>query len=95
MKIFSERETVGTTATKIFQCKVSELQHVEVYAVGAMEIGLGGVTTGKGIPLIASESRSWSHLDFRKDNKALQDSEFILYAVAAAGTTAHVFGVRT
>lgn len=94
MKTFSERETVGTTSTKIFQCKISELQHVEVYAVGALEIGLGGVTTGKGIPLAAGESRSWSHLDFRKDLKDIQDNEFTLYAVSAAGTTAHIFGVR-
>lgn len=94
MKTFSSRETVGTTATKIFQCRISELQHVEVYAVGALEIGLGGVTTGKGIPLTAGESRSWSHLDFRKDDKQLQNSDFVLYAVSAAGTTAHIFGVR-
>lgn len=95
MKTFSERESVGTTATRLFRCKISELQHVEIYAVGALEIGIGGVTTGKGIPLSAGESRAWSHLDFRKDDKTIQNSEFDLWAVSAAGTTAHVFGVRT
>lgn len=94
MKNFSDRETVSTTSAIIFQCKVKDLQFVEVYAVGALEIGLGGVTVGKGIPLAAGESRSWNHLDFRKDDKDVQESEFKIYAVATVATTAHIYGVR-
>lgn len=94
MKIFSSRETVGTSPAVIFQCKVSDLQTVEIYAVGAIYIGDSGVTTSNGNPLAAGESITFDHLSFRKDQKDVQEEVIKIYAVAAAGTSAQVSGWR-
>lgn len=89
------RAVVGTTPSMIFSCPMRYFQFVEIYAVGAMEIGTTGVSVGTGIPMAAGESRGISHLDFRKDDKSIQEGVLEIWAVALVATTAQVSGWRS
>lgn len=92
MKFESYRVNVETSAKSIFKCRVRDLNSVEIYANGAMYIGIGGVSSTSGIPLAINESRNITHLDFRKDLKEVQDSFVEIYGVATVATTAQIFG---
>lgn len=85
-----KRYSVKTVPTPIFSILINRLQSVEIYAVGALELGTRNVSVGTGIPMAAGESRSITHLDFRKDDRDIQSSLFEIWAVAAVATTAHV-----
>lgn len=84
------RMPVGTSPEVIFQGVVSKLQTLELQAVGACEIGGQGVSVGNGIPLVAGVSRFITHLDFRKDDKEIQNRVLKIYAVAGVATTIQV-----
>jgi len=88
----SQRQAVGTTATWIGRFKVSELQSLVLLAIGNVEVGHSGVSIGSGIPISAGSALSISHLDFRKDDKPVQESWIDLYAVATVATTVHIYG---
>ena len=85
-----DRLVVGNTPTPIFRGIVSDLQSVIIYTVGSIEIGNVNVAVGTGLPLAGSSSFTFSHRDFRPDDKKVQSSNFDIYAVAAAPTTVQV-----
>lgn len=90
IQISGSRKPVGISATLIFSCVVKNLQTLELQAVGDCEIGSRSVVVGDGIPLKAGVSRFITHLDFRKDDKKVQESLLEIYAVAGVATTAQV-----
>lgn len=94
MKQFFNRVVVTTVPSQIFDCAVKDLQNVEIYAIGAMEFGSSGVSMGTGIPLAAGESRSISHIDFRKDDKSIQEDRISIYGVSVGSVSCQVSGWR-
>lgn len=86
------RKTVKTTSTKLMMFKVSELQHLVFSAIGAFEISEQPVSYGNGDPLSGSERKVYSHLDYRKDDKEIQNSIITVYGVSSVETTVHVTG---
>ena len=92
----SNRVSVGTTATEVFQIKVKHIQSVIIKAITAdCYIGVGGVATGTGIPLSAGESMGFSHMDFRKDRRDVQEETLRFYAVGDGTGSVHVYGFRS
>ena len=86
------RRAVGTTSTRLMTFKIKDLQNLVFYAVGALELAEEPVTVGTGDPLSIGGRKIYTHLDFRKDDKEVQESKVTVYGVATVATTVHIIG---
>lgn len=89
MRTVGQTVDVGITSTRIFYCRAIDINTLTIRAVGALTIGLAGGGVNDGIPLTAGEAVSFSKQDF-PDCGPTELLE--VYAVAAAPTTANIFG---
>lgn len=89
MHHFSFSIPVGTTPMEMLAFIPSDTISVAIYAEGAVEIGVGGVTIGTGYPISAGGSFGFNHQDFGYDSDVVR-----LHAVAAVATTVRIFGFR-
>lgn len=91
MDIFGRVENVGTTAAKLCSFVPSKLHSIIIKATAALYIGGSDVTATNGMPLSAGEAIeiTWRDFDPHKENL---DERIDIYAMAAAGTTAKIFG---
>lgn len=87
-------KTVTTTPKILFGCPVKELQSVMIKFSGTIYIGDQTVTSTTGAPYVSGTAMSVNHLDFRKDDKAVQESLFEIWGVSAGSETCHVTSIR-
>lgn len=88
MRLFSFNMAVGTTPAVLFSFTPSQLNSVAFQAVGAVELGVGGVSIGVGYPIAGGGSFGFNREDVDPSDAALVS----IYAVASAPTTVRVFG---
>jgi hypothetical protein len=93
MRGLSSRETVTTTATLIFECRVADFHSLLLRPRHAMEVSFFPFTYGQGVTLAASETFNLTWQDFRPDREE-QPAVIQMYAAVAASTgTVDVAGI--
>ena len=85
MRGLTSRETVITTATLIFECRVADFHSLLLRPKHAMEVSFFPFTYGQGVALSATETFNLSWQDFRPD-RSEQPAVLQVYAAVAAST---------